>query len=338
MTHTAAGPALVAAIADDVDRLLCAEPDVRQDLPDSVHQMRVATRRLRSVLRSYRRIFKRRPVDELRDELRWLAGLLGVARDAEVRAARFEALLDKHPELDRKKSRARGENGARRTKQPARKGGQSGPRGPKAPGKRAPRAAEVTAIDGTATPRIDLRDRLITVDREAYAAAHVEILEALDSRRYSDLTERLRTLLTDPPLRPAYADRPAVKFCQSVLRNDYHRVRRLVRIEPSLPEAERVEHMHDIRKSAKRLRYSADAAVPILGDSAKALSSDAKHLQTVLGDHRDAVEAEAAIRERAEGSDDPAWQILCDDEAAAAAAMLEKYPAATEFLRNSYSA
>ncbi|MFE3731774.1 CHAD domain-containing protein, partial [Nocardia sp. NPDC059154] len=90
---TTAGPALVDAVAADVDRLCTAEPDVRQDLPDSVHKMRVATRRLRSVLKSYRRVLRRKPVGEITDELRWLAGLLGVARDAEVRAERFAALL-----------------------------------------------------------------------------------------------------------------------------------------------------------------------------------------------------------------------------------------------------
>ena len=52
-----AGKAVVAALRDDIDRLLAAEPDVRADAEDSVHQMRVATRRLRSVLRSYRRLF-----------------------------------------------------------------------------------------------------------------------------------------------------------------------------------------------------------------------------------------------------------------------------------------
>ncbi|NNH72403.1 CHAD domain-containing protein [Nocardia uniformis] len=336
MTHTAAGPALVAAIADDVDRLLSAEPDVRQDLPDSVHQMRVATRRLRSVLRSYSRIFEQRPIDELRDELRWLAGLLGVARDAEVRAERFEALLDRHPELAPKKSRARGESGTRRAK-PARRDGHGPPGRKSATGKRVSRTAEVTAIDGGSTSRIDLRGRLLTAERDAYASAHAEIMEALDSDRYRSLTECLRSLLTDPPLRTKYAERDATKFCDSVLRKDFHRVHRLVHSEPGLPEAERVEHMHEIRKAAKRLRYAADAATGILGDSAKKLSSNAKKLQSVLGDHRDAVEAEAAIRQRSEGSDDPAWQVLCDDEAAAAREVLEQYPAATEFLRDSYS-
>ncbi|WP_369027933.1 CHAD domain-containing protein, partial [Nocardia farcinica] len=68
MTVTAAD-ALIAALSEDIDRLLAAEPDVRDDAWDSVHQMRVATRRLRSVLRSYRRLFKRTPAADMVAEL-----------------------------------------------------------------------------------------------------------------------------------------------------------------------------------------------------------------------------------------------------------------------------
>lgn len=90
-----AGTALITALGDDVDRLTAAEPDVRADADDSVHQMRVATRRLRSVLRSYKTLLQRDPVTAANIELKWLADLLGVARDAEVRADRFVTLLDK---------------------------------------------------------------------------------------------------------------------------------------------------------------------------------------------------------------------------------------------------
>ncbi|WP_245563955.1 CHAD domain-containing protein, partial [Nocardia testacea] len=52
----AAADALTDALTADIERLLNAEPEVRADADDSVHQMRVATRRLRSVLRSYRKL------------------------------------------------------------------------------------------------------------------------------------------------------------------------------------------------------------------------------------------------------------------------------------------
>ncbi|MVU83495.1 CHAD domain-containing protein [Nocardia sp. ET3-3] len=293
---TTAGSALVDAVAADVDRLCTAEPDVREDLPDSVHKMRVATRRLRSVLKSYRRILRRKPVGEITDELRWLGGLLGVARDAEVRAERFAALLsDAGIPFDEK----------------------TVPQGEKA------------------APRRDFGAELVADQRRFYAGAHRAAVDAFDSRRYRSLVERLHGLLSDPPLRPSYADEPADEVFTAVLRHDFRELRRLVRMEPGLSEAHRVEHLHEIRKAAKRLRYSAEAATAVLGTPAEELGKKAKSLQTVLGDHRDAIETLQTLREHvpADG-DESGYQRLCDAEEAAAAKALEQYPDAAEFLRH----
>jgi CHAD domain-containing protein len=79
------------------DAIVDLDPAVRRDLPDSVHQMRVATRRLRSALRSYRKILDRDVTDPIGDELKWLAGELGVDRDQEVLTERLTAALDELP-------------------------------------------------------------------------------------------------------------------------------------------------------------------------------------------------------------------------------------------------
>ncbi|MFI1919475.1 CHAD domain-containing protein [Nocardia sp. NPDC020380] len=292
---TTAGPALVAAIAADVDRLCSAEPDVRQDLPDSVHRMRVATRRLRSVLRSYRRIMQRKPIGEITDELRWLAGLLGVARDAEVRADRFEALLCEKPASFDEKTVPLGEKSA---------------------------------------PRPDFGARLVADERRFYAGAHAAVVDAFDNRRYRALTDRLHGMIAQPPLRGAHADEPAREVFATVLKHDLRDLRRLVRMEPALSEEDRVEHLHDIRKAAKRLRYSAEAAADVLGDPATDLARNAKRLQTVLGDHRDAIEALQTLRTHAADAGESGYQRLCDAEEAAAAKTLEQYPDAIEFLRH----
>jgi CHAD domain-containing protein len=52
--------------------------------PEDVHQLRVATRRLRSVLKTASPILDRAWVDEIRSELAWLGGELGPARDLDV--------------------------------------------------------------------------------------------------------------------------------------------------------------------------------------------------------------------------------------------------------------
>lgn len=65
---------------------------------DTVHQLRIAARRLRSALASYERIFEPGTVDPLREELRWLGRSLGDARDFEVLRRHLDSLVD--DELD----------------------------------------------------------------------------------------------------------------------------------------------------------------------------------------------------------------------------------------------
>ena len=57
--------------------------------PESIHQMRVATRQLRAVLRAARPLLIPEWADSLREELRWLGRLLGPARDLDVQLAYF---------------------------------------------------------------------------------------------------------------------------------------------------------------------------------------------------------------------------------------------------------
>jgi CHAD domain-containing protein len=73
------------ALALSVVRLLRHDAGVRlgEDAED-VHQARVATRRIRSDLRTFRDVVDPDWALPLREELRWLGGLLGAVRDAEV--------------------------------------------------------------------------------------------------------------------------------------------------------------------------------------------------------------------------------------------------------------
>jgi CHAD domain-containing protein len=58
----------------------------------------VATRRRRSALQAYGKIIDRSGTRELTDELKWLAGVLGDARDLEVLHARFTHAVEGLPE------------------------------------------------------------------------------------------------------------------------------------------------------------------------------------------------------------------------------------------------
>ena len=73
------------------------DPLVRRDAPDAVHQMRVATRRLRSTLKSFGGVLRAADCERLGDELKWLGGVLGTARDAEVMGGHLQAGLDRLP-------------------------------------------------------------------------------------------------------------------------------------------------------------------------------------------------------------------------------------------------
>ncbi|NUS87276.1 MAG: CYTH and CHAD domain-containing protein [Streptomyces sp.] len=97
----AAGPTAGDVVLDYVRAQIAAivslDPAVRLEVPDSVHRMRVATRRLRSCFRSYRKVLDRAVTDPIGDELKWLAGELGIDRDREVLTARLEERLGEVP-------------------------------------------------------------------------------------------------------------------------------------------------------------------------------------------------------------------------------------------------
>ena len=83
--HATARVAFQHAVASSVRRLLLHDPVVRLDAgEEGVHQARVATRRLRSDLRTFRPLLDEAALAPLVDELRWLGGLLGAVRDADV--------------------------------------------------------------------------------------------------------------------------------------------------------------------------------------------------------------------------------------------------------------
>lgn len=88
-SSSTAGDVVAAYLSVQVEALVAVDPKVRRAEPDAVHQMRVATRRLRSTLRSFGTVVSEAATEELAYELQWLGGVLGGARDAEVQAARL---------------------------------------------------------------------------------------------------------------------------------------------------------------------------------------------------------------------------------------------------------
>ncbi|MEU6093551.1 CYTH and CHAD domain-containing protein [Streptomyces sp. NPDC047079] len=92
-----AGDHVLAYARAQRDAIVELDPAVRRDVHDSVHSMRVATRRLRSTFRSFGKVLDRRVTDRIADELKWLAGELGVDRDQEVLTEHLTAAVSALP-------------------------------------------------------------------------------------------------------------------------------------------------------------------------------------------------------------------------------------------------
>lgn len=98
MSRKASAADVVGAyIATQVGVLQGREGEVRTDEPDSVHKMRVAARRLRSILRTYRPILDTPRTNAIRLELKWLGEALGGPRDAEVLRGRLVEAVGELP-------------------------------------------------------------------------------------------------------------------------------------------------------------------------------------------------------------------------------------------------
>ncbi|MES4901950.1 MULTISPECIES: CYTH and CHAD domain-containing protein [unclassified Streptomyces] len=276
-----AGDVVLDYVRAQIAAIVSLDPAVRLDVPDSVHRMRVATRRLRSCFRSYRKVLDRAVTDPIGDELKWLAGELGIDRDREVLTARIEERLGEVPvEL-----------------------------------RLGPVSARLRIWSQTS--RRGSRERLIGV---------------LDGERHLALLDSLAALSADPPLRPAAA-RPAEEVILAAVLRDDERLATLVTAALAAPGGrDRDVAVHEARKKAKRVRYAAEAARPVLGKPAKAFADLMTGLQELLGDHQDSVVARQALRElavQAHGAGESAFTfgLLYGREEARAAARERELPA-----------
>jgi CHAD domain-containing protein len=95
-----AAQVVAAYVGTQVGLLQALEVSVVRNDFDAVHRCRVATRRLRSTLRTFERTYRPASVRALREELRWHAEQLGAPRDAEVLRDRLATTLTSLPSPD----------------------------------------------------------------------------------------------------------------------------------------------------------------------------------------------------------------------------------------------
>src|SRR5690242_352050 len=95
------------ALSESIAALLHHDPLVRTSRdPEAVHQARVATRKLRSHLRTFGPLLDVEWSEPLRSELGWIAGSLGAVRDREVLLERLKERAKSLPANDNRSSAA----------------------------------------------------------------------------------------------------------------------------------------------------------------------------------------------------------------------------------------
>ena len=240
-----AGEVVRHTIAVSVASLMRHDPGVRLgDDPEDVHRARVATRRLRSQLRTFRTVLDSEWANALREDLRWLGAGLGSVRDRQVMAQRVRS------------------------------------------------RANALAEDDALTVA-DLSGELQAESEEARARLVLD----MRSDRYIDLIDRLVEASRAPAL-TAQAHQRAEVAIPALARRDWKQLRKGV---AKLPDHPADAELHRIRILAKRVRYAAEAAQPIVGKGATRNAEAAAALQDVLGDHQDSVTAQQWLREAGRG-------------------------------------
>jgi CHAD domain-containing protein len=128
------------------------------------------------------------------------------------------------------------------------------------------------------------------------AAAVQRLLAAMSGSRYLAMMAELTSWQREPPF-TTRARRQADKA------DRYLRQARST-LERRLRRAGRDDHrLHQARKAAKRTRYAAELAQPVLGKPARRQVERAKELQELLGRHQDGVLAAAVLRELGRSAD-----------------------------------
>ena len=142
--------------------------------------------------------------------------------------------------------------------------------------------------------------RQLAAERDRARAA---LAEAMASPRYVALLDELVAAARAPRLGDG-ADRRAPRVVPKLVARPWRKLRSQVKGLPAEPSA---DDLHQVRIRAKRARYAAEAAAPMVGGKAASFARALARLQTVLGDHQDAIVAEAWLRGFV-ASTDPAAQ------------------------------
>jgi CHAD domain-containing protein len=232
-----------------IRELLAREPGTRSGTdPEDLHQMRVALRRMRSVLKMSGALLG--PTAEpARAELGWLGQSLGEVRDYDVLISHLRELI----------------------------------------------------ADFDARDQLAARE-LVAKFVAGRTVAKQHLISALSSARYATMLQAIAQLARQPEQEPAVTNASTVDVTASAdliggLRKPYRKLTKAVIALPANPPD---DDLHALRIHGKRLRYAAElartAAKKKQAGRIRDLITATKDLQTVLGDHQDAVIAADRMR------------------------------------------
>ena len=112
------------------------------------------------------------------------------------------------------------------------------------------------------------------------------LVEAMDSDRYRALVAELAAFAISPPLADRHRRR---RWLEERVVREIVLAEKLVAAADRAAGDERNHLLHEVRKSAKRIRYAAESLVPAYGEKARRIADAYEEIQTILGEHHDAV-------------------------------------------------
>jgi CHAD domain-containing protein len=319
------------SIAAAVTRMIRHDPGVRLgDDPEHVHQARVGTRRLRSDLRTFRRLLDPELTARVRAELGWVADALGEVRDADVLTDRLRSQIAALPDSDARPAagllrRLALQRDAARGKllavldsdryvalldqlakasvrpplaQPGKEGSDPAVAAP------ASLSREVGAVAGLSAAADTGLSGLVAVlapatDAEAALDPDGAGPPSGDAAPVDLVAPALTSVPaaangSGPGRQGSVGDQLAREVLPGLVRKPWRHLRDAAK---GLGDDPPDHALHQVRIQAKRLRYAAEAAEPVIGKPAKKLASAVAEVQGVLGDMQDAVVAEAWLRQ-----------------------------------------
>lgn len=329
-----AAAAVVTALKANRDKLVDYDPRVRRNEWDSVHQMRVATRELRSHIQTFHGIVVGPEIERIEAELKQLASILGVARDAEVVEERWLNLLaseDSNTLDDATREHISHDMGTAF--------------------RRAHRHV-VAALDSDRyLALLDSLDQFLANPPVA-EDSELEFSEADDAAVISSVTpaEPTAESAAEDSQKPAKKDEEPHDMDTVMALHLNEAYKKLVKrhekavknwdnLELALHERE--NYFHDMRKAAKKLRYAAEAAGSATNLKTKNLYKACKDMQSVLGDFQDSVTSrdkllELANTARRRGEDTFGYGLLYQRERAIGLEALDDYAESFKAIKSAF--